>query len=238
MNPLASLVLLSLMSLPLASPARADEPPPLLVFVGEQLDFAELPDPCEDPHNRVELIGDGGNETACVVMDAAFWARYRVRETVLGIAPGDEVEFLVADHHGIPDFARSRTALLFVTLEAEGASLLKYQGYAVHATADGDWAMCGDPYPPGTPAVERRVVPLEFANGLGFADVGTLGPMAIADFDPAIYERRGERMFCRRGVRLMDLFDYVARHPLAGEGFDFGLLVDDAGDEPPATDEP
>jgi hypothetical protein len=226
MKHVASLVLGSLLFA--ASTARADDPPAIAVFVGEQLDFAELPDPCLDPDNRVELHGDAGEESMCVVMDSAFWARYRVREDLLGTDGAGEIEFLVADHYGVPDFARARTALLFVTLEPEGNALLKYQGYPVFATADGDWAMCGDPYPDDYPVDRKRVVPIEFAAGLAFADLGTLSPYAAAEFDPEIYEREGDRLRCRRGVRLMDLFEYVAREKLATEDFDFGMTEDDA----------
>jgi len=205
-----------------ATPACA-APPPLAVFVGEQIDFAELPDPCEDPDNRVALHGDAGDEEVCVVMDSAYWARYRVREDVLGSGDRAEIEFLVADHYGVPEFARARTALLFVALEPDGNTLLKYQAYPVFATADGDWAMCGDPYPDGYPADRRRVVPVEFAAGLAFADLGTLGPYAAGEFDPEIYERDGDRLRCRRGVRLMDLFEFVVSERIGTDAYDFGL---------------
>lgn len=219
-----------------AAPTRAQETPAAVaVFVGEQLAFAELPDPCEDPDNRVELHGgDAGDRSACVVMDTSYWARYRVVEPVLGTGGRTEIEFLVSDHYGVPDFVRARTALLFVALEPEGAALLKYQGYPVHATADGDWGFCGDPYPRGTPADRRRVVPLEFAPGLSFADLSTLGPYAAGEFDPDTYERDGTRLRCRRGVRLMDLFEFVVREKLEASGFDFGLPPDE-GEEAVAS---
>ena len=224
---------------PATSPA-ADAPPPIAVFVGEQLDFAELPDPCEDPDNRVELHGGASGDTAaCVVMDTSYWARYRIVEPVLGTGDRREIEFLVSDHYGVPDFAKTRTALLFVTLEAEGAALLKYQGYSVHPTADGDWAFCGDPYPPGTPADVRRIVPLEFAPGLSFADLSTLGPYATAQFDADTYERDGARLRCRRGVRLLDLFEHVVRDKLGASGFDLGLPpAESASDAAPGVTTP
>jgi hypothetical protein len=230
MKHIALLVLTILLFDP--APLRAaDPPPPLAVFVGEQIDFAELPDPCEDPDNRVALHGDAGDEEVCVVMDSAYWARYRVREDVVGSGDRAEIEFLVADHYGVPEFARARTALLFVTLEPEGNTLLKYQAYPVFATADGDWAMCGDPYPDDYPADRRRVVPIEFAAGLAFADLGTLSPYAAGEFDPEIYEREGDRLRCRRGVRLMDLFEFVVRERIGAADFDFGLP-----DDPPEAE--
>ena len=223
------MILPALVTIALSLSPPADPPPPIAVFVGEQLDFAELPDPCEDPDNRVELHGGAsGDESACVVMDTSYWARYRVVEPVLGTGGRVEIEFLVADHYGVPDFAKTRTALLFVTLEAEGAALLKYQGYPVHPTADGDWAFCGDPYPPGTPSDRRRIVPLDFAPGLSFADLSTLGPYAAKAFDDGTYQRDGDRLRCRRGVRLLDLFEFVARDKLGASGFDLGW--------PPAED--
>lgn len=216
----------------LAQDGGETAPPPIAVFVGEQIAFAELPDPCEDPDNRVELHGGDVDQSVCVVMDTSYWAHYRVVEPLLGTDGRTEIEFLVADHYGVPDFARARTALLFVTLEAEGAALLKYQGYPVHATADGDWAYCGDPYPEGTAADRRRVVPLDFAPGLSFADLSTLSPYAARAFDPDTYEREGNRLRCRRGVRLLDLFEFVARDKLGASGFDFGLLPDEAVELP------
>ena len=226
-----------------ADPAAAQDDasvtpaPRIAVFVGEQLDFAELPDPCEDPANRVELHGGAsGDESACVVMDTSYWARYRVVEPILGAAGRAEVEFLLADHYGVPDFARARTALLFVTLDADGgAALVKYQAYPVYATADGDWAFCGDPYPPGMPADRRRVVPIDFATSLSFADLSTLGPYAAAQFDDETYERDGDRLRCRRGVRLLELFEFVARDKLGGSGFDLGLPAEQASPTEPAA---
>jgi hypothetical protein len=135
-----SLILSLLLLFGSGLPAHARESE-LVAFIGRFEAIKERPDPCEG-----EGVNEKGKETVCIFTDELYKATYTVKQVIFGkIAPGSMITFNVADHYGFPDFARFKTALLFVRLNAGNPYLEKYQGFQVHETALGHWATCGYP---------------------------------------------------------------------------------------------
>jgi hypothetical protein len=93
----------------------------LFVFVGEKLEFKELP-------------SEAGS------MDAGYKAKYKVIQRVYGDYSNKEIEFIAYSHKGIPEFQDYRHVLLFVS-ENEGMYYHeKYQYFDVYKTSNNRWA--------------------------------------------------------------------------------------------------
>lgn len=182
----------------------------ILAVVGRLISIKPLPDPCERK--------DGSAEPACIMLDGLYEAKYEILSVLSGTAHGTEISFRIADHYGFPRFAHYRDALLFVTIHADGNVLQKYQGYALHRTANGSWATCGDPYDEFFGDPEHGVRAIDFADDLGI----------VADFsEEGIRERFPDakhldisdgRIRCRRGIPLSDLYERVRSGVLAARG--------------------
>lgn len=165
----------------------------LAVFVGRKLELQEIqPDV---PPGRL-------------LMDEVFRARYKVLQVYCGDLTTPEVEFEVADHYGRPVFENFDTVLLFLSRAKGKWYHEKYQFQDVYATSDGSWAGCGDPYKYEND-VNRgplRARPIEFKQRVTFPLRG-LSRDEIRERYPAdLYERRGDRVLCRAGAPLDDLF--------------------------------
>jgi len=93
----------------------------LFVFVGEKLDFTELP-------------YEKGS------MDGSFKAKYKILQRVYGNYPSDTIEFVAYDHYGIPAFSKYKNVLLFVSEYKGKYYHEKYQYNDVYKTKDGRWA--------------------------------------------------------------------------------------------------
>jgi hypothetical protein len=121
------------------------------------------------------------------------------------------LDFVAYSHHGFEQWARTPAALLFVWARSNGRVLQKYQGYSVDRTVDGNWAVCGDPYPDGEapPRNEPRTVPLRFPDEVVFDDVSRWSAQRIAETYPANgYEIVDGKVHCTRGVHAEDLARY------------------------------
>ena len=93
----------------------------LFVFVGEKIDFRQMPDEKGDFDNR-------------------FIAKYKVLQSIYGNYLKDTIEFKVYDHYGIPPFINDRYVMLFVS-ESKGKYYQeKYQYFDLHKTRNGRWA--------------------------------------------------------------------------------------------------
>lgn len=66
------------------------------------------------------------NEPGYVLMDLVFRARYRVLQTVVGDYENDEIEFLVFDHYGYPEFGRAGVVLLPIVRYGDEYDHVKY----------------------------------------------------------------------------------------------------------------
>jgi hypothetical protein len=198
-------------SLATAHQARAATPaqqvasqPQQLVFVGRLLSIEEAPDPCK-------------TSGTCISMDALYTARYEVVEPIVGQPAQREIAVHIADHYGFPGMARWRHALLFVQLLDEGPWLHKYQGFALHPLADGGWGFCGGAREaremPGAP-VPR---PLPFDADLGLVDdVG--GSVRRAAEHGEHFAPDGDRIYCRAGLRLPELYEAVRTGVMQARG--------------------
>jgi len=93
----------------------------LFVFIGEKLDFKELPQ----------------EENS---MDGKFYGKYKVLQHVYGEYKLDTIEFTAYDHYGIPDFSNYKNVMLFVRERKGKFFHEKYQYYDVYKTTDDRWA--------------------------------------------------------------------------------------------------
>ena len=195
--------------LPAARAAEGPVDPSLLVFVGEQVAYADLNwDPCEEANAAAGEDAD----TICISMDSYYRARYRVLDVVHGIAPGEEVEFDLGSHYGDLDWVSARHALLFVHLHTDEPNWMhKYQGYAVFPTAGGGWATCGRLDWSDGPASRE----IEFAPPLVVDDMSRLTPAGVGyRWDPEVYAVVDGQVRCRVGVPLEEVVAYVDREIL------------------------
>lgn len=101
--------------------SEAEKNNTLFAFVGEKLEFTEL------PHE------DGS-------MDAGYKAKYKIIQRVYGNYSSDTIEFVAYSHKGVPEFPNYRHVLLFVS-ESNGKYYHeKYQYFDVYKTKDNRWA--------------------------------------------------------------------------------------------------
>lgn len=187
------------------------DPPPTFAFVGQLLSIEPAPDPCEAKNRQ-------SGELVCLTMDALWRARYRVLQPVAGRHTDEVVEFLVADHYGFPPFARFPQALLFVSQDADGAWLHKYQGIAVFPVRDGQWAACGQPF-----AARGDGVPVPAPRPIDYRDDLDAGTEVEQDelhqrFAPGDYTVVDGRLRCIRGLRLPELYEGVRSGVMRARG--------------------
>lgn len=202
-------VLLTLAS-PLPAAPTAGSGPEILAVVGHLVSIRRLPNPCER--------GNDSAQPDCIMLDALYEAKYEIRTVLSGTTPGPEISFRIADHYGFPRFAHYRDALLFVTIDTGGNFLQKYQGYAVHRTANGSWATCGDPYNEFFGDPGQGVRPIDFADDLGI--VGDFSEEGLRERFPEAkhLDVSNGRIRCRRGIPLPDLYERVRSGVLAARG--------------------
>lgn len=190
--------------------AAASADPEILAVVGRLVSIKRLPNPCERK--------DGSAEPDCIMLDGLYEAKYDIQSVLSGTTRGPEISFRIADHYGFPRFAHYRDALLFVTIAADGNFLQKYQGYAVHRTANGSWATCGDPYNEFFGDPEQGVRAIDFADDLGV--IGDFSEEGIRERFPEAkhLDLSNGRIRCRRGVPLSELYERVRSGVMAARG--------------------
>jgi hypothetical protein len=93
----------------------------LFVFVGEKLDFVELP-------------YDSGS------MDVGFKLKYKILQRIYGDYKDDTIEFEAYDHYGTPPFSKYKNVMLFVSEENGLYYHEKYQYFDVYKTKSNRWA--------------------------------------------------------------------------------------------------
>lgn len=97
----------------------------LFVFVGEKISVEE---------KKPEVNS----------MDNLFIAKYKVLKVVYGKVEIDTVEFRAWDHYGVPNFAKYKNVLLYISQNKNGEWYhQKYQYSPVYQTLDGRWAAPG-----------------------------------------------------------------------------------------------
>jgi hypothetical protein len=181
-------------------PTPAEEGANLIAFVGQKIHVLPVerePEPTVIGHPRVRLMD----------LDLEFAARYRVLEVIYGRFPAEEIEFTAFDHFGNPAFAQHEYAMLYVSWHEGKLYHQKYLFHAVHRTADGRWAGCGDPY--AGAEVHRgnvKPVPIDFDPPVTFP-LANLGADDIERRFPAEYFHRDQDVaVCSHGSYTDDLF--------------------------------
>jgi hypothetical protein len=199
------------------------------VFVGQLVDFEELPDQCP-PSKEVEELDptedDAKLDSICIQFDALFRATYRVLEILHGDIESQTVTFHIADHYGFPAFAYFKNALLFLEVHPDEIWLEKYQGYALHRTKDESWATCGNPYDEWRGNPLRYLIEPKFQNPLGsVGEFSKIGARRIFGDSPHIIID-GSEARCVAGVRLIDLYEMVRTGVLKARGINLPMLRD------------
>lgn len=192
---------------------RAAAEDDLLVFVGERVSV-----------KRFEPVL-GPNE---LLMDAAFKARFRIRQVLHGSYRGEVVAFEAYDHYGWPGFSGVANSLLFVSRVGDTYYQHKYQYYPVFRTADGGWAGCG---PVGENDARARRGVAE-ARPIAFAEAAfhPLREEWSSATRRKLFARRhfrlvGDRAYCLSGTPVQELFEAKKRSSLREDGL-FGGRAD------------
>lgn len=212
MRKVLALVLASALSVG-SKPACAAAEDGLLVFVGERISVKRF-EPVLGPD---ELL-----------MDAAFKAKFRIRQVLHGSYRGEFVAFQAYDHYGWPGFSGVANSLLFVSRVGDTYYQHKYQYYPVFRTADGGWAGCG-PVGESDELARRGVAearPIAFAEA-AFHPVpeGWSSDMRRKRFARRHFRLVGDRAYCLSGTPVQELFEAKKRSSLREDGL-FGGRAD------------
>lgn len=114
-------ILISVLLLVLPLSCFGEENSKYFVFVGEKISLDRILD-------------------TEAMMDLKFLARYRILEPVKGVYNGNEIEFTVFDHYGVPAFSEYQYVLLYVQQYDGKYYHAKYQYNPLYKTKDGKWA--------------------------------------------------------------------------------------------------
>ena len=153
----------------------------LFVFIGEKIDFKELPQ---------EEIS----------MDGKFYGKYKVLQHVYGEYKLDTIEFTAYDHYGIPDFSNYKNVMLFVREHKGKYYHEKYQFYDVYKTADKRWA--GRYLGRESKSAQK----ISFAEEISFP-LSTVNKKEIGCWFPAPYYRiAGDKAITEHGIYIENLF--------------------------------
>jgi hypothetical protein len=153
----------------------------LFVFIGEKLDFKELPQ---------EEIS----------MDGKFYGKYKVLQHVYGEYKFDTIEFTTYDHYGIPNFSNYKNVMLFVRERKGKFFHEKYQFYDVYKTVDDRWA--GRYWRKESKSMQK----MSFAEEVSFP-LSMVNRKETGCWFPAPYYRiEGDRAFAEYGIYIEDLF--------------------------------
>lgn len=93
------------------------------VFVGKKISLEAIP-PKENQRR----------------FDFKFLAKYKILMSYRGTFNGDEIEFTVFNHRGIPPFSQYEHVLLYVEMHGEHYYHAKYQHTPLYKTQTGRWA--------------------------------------------------------------------------------------------------
>lgn len=197
-----------------------------VVFVGRLISIQSIPPvaPVACPSNPDEPC----LQTIRADFDSGYIARYRILQRVSGRFDGDDLQFAIYSHRGFPAMALHAQALLFVGREGSDYFLHRYQGYAVHPTADGGWAHCGD--------VDSRrdgdaptpgFGPQSFATDFGSAQKLVDDADGIR-FPRNAYRVQNDRIVCPRGLALADFYEAVRSGVMKSRGIDLPPFEDTA----------
>ena len=129
----------------------------LLVFIGEKISIKGMNDEKD-------------------IMDAKFLATYKIREIVCGSYEKENIDFIVYDHYGMPEFEKYETVMLYVSQDTLGFYHQKYLFHPLYKTKDGRWAspVTGSSYEYSYDTTNPSLKPerIDFANEVSFPTAG------------------------------------------------------------------
>lgn len=147
--------LILLIALLVACPALAEsERSKYLVFIGKKIDLTKVPP-----------------EPDRIPFDSQFLARYEILELYRGSYEGDQIEFTVFDHYGVPPFSKYEHVLLYLEKHDGHFYHAKYMYSPLYKTKDGRWAGPYDSYDYTHPNNESTTIKPE---KIDFIDVVTI----------------------------------------------------------------
>ena len=192
------IILLVLSNTSCAATGQIESTNNLFAFVGEQVDIKEV-----DNDGPIKEDGD----VITISLDSEFKAKYKILEPVFGKYGGGEIiEFTAFDHYGFPDFAKFKTALIFVSEHDGDIYHQKYQFYDVYMTKSGRWAACGEPddyinIDDPKPLENITFKPPVYEDLTHTSDI-----YANKLYEEPIYEIQGNKAVCKQGVFVDELF--------------------------------
>jgi len=164
----------------------------LFVFVGEKLDFVELP------------YEEGS-------MDGGFKVKYKILQRVYGNYLGDTIEFNAYDHYGIPPFSKFKNVLLFVSEYKGKYYHEKYQFFDVYNTKNNRWASSYKQYDYGHSYNANTTVKpekIDFVDKVAYPTIIKYGKNEIdtISYPKPYYETIGDSAFAVYGNYVEELF--------------------------------
>ena len=202
--------------------ATLENPGKYMAFIGRKIEFVKF-DPAEDDPEPSE---DEDGDTIIIHMDAAFKARYEILELVHGAYDGAFVDFKAYDHYGVPAFSKHDYVLLYLREHDGSLYHVKYQVDAVHPTADGRYAGCGNPYlyleeddeidrrplqdikfsPPVVFRISDYLISESDYDDYDEKEIAENRAEIEAEFSEDDFDIEGDRASCKRGVYPEELF--------------------------------
>lgn len=166
----------------------------LFVFVGQKISVTEAA-------NQDSCLEKVGTRCVKITLDGKLDAKYRVIESVHGVSPGPVINFYLYNHYGRPDFANYKYALIFVSKNEENFVSEKYRNYEVYRTRDGKWATCGE-----NVVSSAKLLEIQFQPAI-YHDISHYSDQYVEELFPAsIWRRDGDKIFCRQGVYVDELY--------------------------------
>lgn len=164
----------------------------LFVFVGEKLDFVELP------------YEEGS-------MDGGFKVKYKILQRIYGNYRGDTIEFNAYDHYGIPPFSKFKNVLLFVSEYKGKYYHEKYQYFDVYRTKNNRWASSYKQYDYGHSYNANTTVKpekIDFVEKVAYPTIIKYGENKIdtISYPEPYYETIGDTAFAVYGNSVEELF--------------------------------
>ena len=113
----------------------------LFVFVAEKISIQEF-DP--NKNNTVKEYDSIEKDTISrkrYVMDRAFRVKYKILKNVFNDLKTVEIEFIVYDHYGKPNFEKSKNVMLYISKSSNNQNYFhqKYQYDEVNKDKNGNW---------------------------------------------------------------------------------------------------
>lgn len=156
----------------------------VIAFVGEKISFEEK----NLPSTETITLPDGTTiERVIPVRSTRYEAKYKILSWASEDMAQDTIDFELYDHYSRPWLQKIATPLIFLR-NHEGRWVHNKYAYALSATTDGDWAICGKP------GFNKNII-----------DKGERYVQPLA-FIEQVKDANGN--ICKSGTRAKDFFQY------------------------------